>query len=119
MTDASCFQLYVQQSAHCLQSQFSCQDERSWSVHLLDLLRLRYFHQVLRLHPLEFQLVSVRYGTFRTPPVLKNMNYQTYASTSPPTACFRASLSESTPFDVDTIAIPKPLSTRGTSSAFA
>ena len=31
----------------------------------------------------------------------------------------RASLSESTPLDVDTIAIPKPLSTRGTSVAFA
>ena len=34
-------------------------------------------------------------------------------------ACARASLSVKTPFDVETIAIPKPFNTRGTSSAFA
>src|SRR5699024_128197 len=45
--------------------------------------------------------------------------YQTHASASPATACDRASLSERTPLDVDMIAMPKPLRTRGTSSAFA
>ncbi|GAM93764.1 30S ribosomal protein S8 [Listeria monocytogenes] len=46
-------------------------------------------------------------------------SYQTYASTSPPTCLARASLSVKTPWEVDTIAIPRPLSTLGTSVDFA
>ena len=45
--------------------------------------------------------------------------YQTYAKISPPTLRFLASLSVITPSEVDTNAIPKPLSTFGTSFAFA
>ena len=45
--------------------------------------------------------------------------YQTYAITSPPRPSLRACLSLITPLDVEITAIPKPPSTRGSSSFFA
>src|SRR5699024_11431240 len=43
--------------------------------------------------------------------------YQTNARTSPPTWAARAALSDMTPRTVEMIAIPRPRSTRGSSSA--
>ncbi len=43
-------------------------------------------------------------------------DYQTSQSTSPPTSASRAALSDSTPREVDSTAMPMPLRTRGTSS---
>ena len=43
--------------------------------------------------------------------------YQTNAKTSPPTWAARAALSVMTPLDVETMAIPRPRRTRGSSSA--
>ena len=47
---------------------------------------------------------------------LLSFPYQMYAITSPPTPALRASRSAMTPLEVDTIAVPRPPRTRGSSS---
>ena len=58
--------------------------------------------------------LRVYVGADELPRVLR---YHTNARTSPPTCAARAALSVMTPLEVDTIAIPRPRSTRGSSSA--
>src|SRR6266404_3212230 len=96
-----------------------------------DVIVLNFGRNVARQFPIQFPLRTFdRDGTIGADVYLylrrkcnclisdsRHTTYQTYASSSPPTFCFFASRPDSTPREVERIAMPIPPRTRGISCA--